>query len=178
MFPKRFHRKLKSLRTRRRPAQVPIAERFSIEAVEARLLLTVTGGFTATYFNNADLTSPVTTDNFPAVNFNWGTTTPAPGVDPNTFSIRFTSFIQPTYSQNYTFYTAADDGVRLYINGQKLIDRWTNQPSLPGDANNDGVVNFTDYQLLEVQFGTSNPQSDFDHNGTVDRADLKTLVDN
>lgn len=149
-----------------------------MEAVEPRLLLTVNNAFNTTYFNNADLTSPVTTADSQSINFNWGKTSPAPGVDPNTFSVQWTGFIQPTYSQAYTFYTTADDGVRLSINGQKIIDRWTNQPSLAGDANNDGVVNFIDFQLFEAQFGTSNPQADFDHNGTVDRADLKILSDN
>src|SRR3954471_8470635 len=89
-----------------------------MEAVEPRLLLTVNNAFNTTYFNNADLTSPVTTADAQSINFNWAKNSPAPGVDPNTFSVQWTGFIQPTYTQAYTFYTTADDGVRLSINGQ------------------------------------------------------------
>jgi hypothetical protein len=33
--------------------------------------------------------------------------------------------MQPRYSEKYTFYTISDDGVQLWVNGQKLIDNWT-----------------------------------------------------
>src|ERR1700710_1418266 len=112
---------------------------YNVEAVEPRLLLTSVGAFSAAYFNNADLTSPVATASVPAINFDWGVSSPAPGIDPSTFSARWTGAIRPDFSETYTFITTADDGVRLSINGQTLIDRWTNQRSLPGDANCDGV---------------------------------------
>jgi hypothetical protein len=35
--------------------------------------------------------------------------------------------VQAQYSQPYTFYTQADDGVRLWINNQLIIDRWQTQ---------------------------------------------------
>ncbi|HYH99766.1 PA14 domain-containing protein, partial [Hyalangium sp.] len=31
----------------------------------------------------------------------------------------------PRYSETYTFYTRSNDGVRLWVNGQLLIDNWT-----------------------------------------------------
>lgn len=134
--------------------------------------------FSAAYFNNADLTSPVLTRSDSTINFDWGKSSPATGVDPSTFSVRWTGHVKPTYGETYTFYTTADDGVRLWVNGQLLIDRWTDRPSLPGDANNDGVVDFIDFQLIEQQFNTSNPQSDFNHDGTVTTADLKMFFAN
>lgn len=33
-------------------------------------------------------------------------------------------FLAPA-TATYTFYTTSDDGVRLYLNGQTLIDNWT-----------------------------------------------------
>lgn len=33
----------------------------------------------------------------------------------------------PLYSQTYTFYTTTDDGVRLWVNDQLLIDKWVDQ---------------------------------------------------
>ena len=37
--------------------------------------------------------------------------------------------MQPQFSEPYTFYTTADDGVRFYLNGQLLIDGWVDQTS-------------------------------------------------
>jgi endoglucanase len=51
------------------------------------------------------------------------------GVD--TFSVRWTGQIQPKYSEQYDFKTTSDDGVRLWVNGQLIIDRWNNQPASP-----------------------------------------------
>jgi hypothetical protein len=41
------------------------------------------------------------------------------------FSVRWTGFIKPRYSEVYTIYTTSDDGVRLFINNQLLISNWT-----------------------------------------------------
>jgi len=35
--------------------------------------------------------------------------------------------VQPLFNENYTFYTTTDDGVRLWVNGQLLIDHWSPQ---------------------------------------------------
>ncbi|HEY7119341.1 MAG TPA: DUF4038 domain-containing protein [Tepidisphaeraceae bacterium] len=134
--------------------------------------------FAATYFNNANLTSPVLARADPLINFDWGASSPAPGVEPSTFAVRWTGTIQPKYSETYTFITTADDGVRLTVDGQTLIDRWTDRPSLPGDANNDGVVDFIDYQMLENQTGSTGPECDFNHDGKVDIADFSILYPN
>jgi hypothetical protein len=53
--------------------------------------------------------------------------------------------------------------------------------AMPGDANADGVVNFVDFQALEVAFGTTNArwsQGDFNEDGVVDTADLSLLLQN
>jgi predicted esterase len=147
----------------------------AVEAVEARVLL---AGFTGVYFNNADLTSPVLTRTDAAIDFDWGTGSPAAEVGPSTFSARWTGFIQPTFAETYTFFTRADDGVRLRVNGQTLIDRWQTVPKLQGDANGDGRVDFSDFQWLERQSGTAGPEADFNADGTVDKFDLKILLAN
>jgi hypothetical protein len=65
----------------------------------------------------------------PYINFNWddgmdagGTQTEAKVHD---FLIVWTGQVTPLYSGDYTFYTMSDDGARLWVNGQKLIDNWT-----------------------------------------------------
>ena len=61
------------------------------------------------------------------VNFNWASASPVAGVSIDNFSVRWTGKVQPPVSGNYTFTTTADDGVRLWVNGQLLIDNWVDQ---------------------------------------------------
>ncbi len=146
-----------------------------VESIEARILL---AGFTGTYFNNADLTNPAYMRSDAQINFDWQSAAPAAGIAPMTYSARWTGKIKPAYSQTYTFTLTADDGVRLYVGGQLLIDRWADRSALAGDADRDGVVSFNDYQLLERQLGTSGPESDYNGDGTVSNADFKLLYNN
>ena len=58
------------------------------------------------------------------VAFNFGYETPTPVIEPDSFSIRWTGYIKPLVSGNYTFKTYSDDGVRLTVDGTQLIDNW------------------------------------------------------
>ncbi len=66
----------------------------------------------------------------PTINFNWGADSPDPSISVDTFTVRWTGMVQPLYSQTYTFYTKTDDGVRLWVNGQLLVDKWVNQGNI------------------------------------------------
>ena len=60
-----------------------------------------------------------------AIDFpDFGHHAPAPGIGPTLFAVRWTGQVEPKYSESYTFTTDADDGVRLWVNGQLLIDHW------------------------------------------------------
>src|SRR3989344_3441531 len=85
-------------------------------------------GLEATYFNESNLTDPGATRVDSTVNFDWGTGPAIPSVIyGNTFSVRWTGHVRAEYSEAYTFYTRTDDGVRLWVNGQPLVDKWINQ---------------------------------------------------
>lgn len=84
-------------------------------------------GLKGEYFDNIDLTNLKLTRVDPNINFNWGSSSPNATIGPNTFSVRWSGQIQPQYSQLYTFYTTTDDGVRLWVNNQLIIDKWVNQ---------------------------------------------------
>ncbi|PLR90780.1 PA14 domain-containing protein [Bacillus sp. T33-2] len=49
---------------------------------------------------------------------------PAPGVDKDHFSVRYTTAKRIT-AGSYLFRTKADDGVRVYVDGKLVLDRWT-----------------------------------------------------
>jgi hypothetical protein len=61
------------------------------------------------------------------VDFVFGTGSPDPLISSDKFTVRWTGQVQPLYSQAYTFYTKSDDGARLWVNGQLMVDRWVNQ---------------------------------------------------
>ena len=87
-------------------------------------------GLFATYFDNPDLTGKTVTRIDPRVAFNWGDGSPDPAIGAESFSARWTSKVLALYSEPYTFYTETDDGVKLWVDNQLLIDEWhsNNQP--------------------------------------------------
>lgn len=84
-------------------------------------------GLLAEYFDNIDFTNRFPTRVDSTVDFDWTTAAPLPGMEADTFSIRWTGQIEPLYSEEYTFQTLSDDGVRLWVNDQLIIDEWIDQ---------------------------------------------------
>ena len=89
-------------------------------------------GLRAEYFANTSSDSPfagspvlVTTN--ATVNFSSVTNWPDPLVGSNHFAVRWTGSVRPQFNEIYNFITTADDGVRLFINGQLLINDWVNK---------------------------------------------------
>ncbi|MEK8033612.1 PA14 domain-containing protein [Ideonella sp. DXS29W] len=82
-------------------------------------------GLQGQYFNNKKLSGTPALSRIEAVDFNWGTAAPGPGVQPDLFSVRWTGVIEVPASGNYFFQTVSDDGVRLWVNGVKLVSNWT-----------------------------------------------------
>jgi len=84
------------------------------------------GGLTGKYYNNMSLSEPPAMTRFEAVDFDWGDLSPQPGiVNANQFSVRWSGAVIPRYSETYRFITRTDDGVRLWVNRQLIIDNWT-----------------------------------------------------
>ncbi|MBB6051371.1 PA14 domain-containing protein [Armatimonas rosea] len=104
-------------------------------------------GLTAQYFNNLTLTgTPIVTRVEPGIDFSWVTTALAPGVNVDGFSTRWSGFVQPRYSGVYTFTTTSDDGVRLWVNGQQLVNNWTDH----GPTENAGTITLVAGQKYAV----------------------------
>jgi hypothetical protein len=80
---------------------------------------------------NAFTGPPTWTNNDYSINYDWAQAGPFPSPwdsCTNYFTIRWLGTLQPYYpNQTYTFYTTSDDGVRLWVNGQLLIDQWVPQ---------------------------------------------------
>lgn len=97
--------------------------RLQFERLEERCLLAA--GLAAQYFDTAALSTPVLTRIDTEVNFDWGEGSPDAAIHPDTFSVRWTGRVQPLYSEHYTFSVNADDGFRLWIDGQLIAGNWT-----------------------------------------------------
>lgn len=61
----------------------------------------------------------------PKIEFEWSGSPDARVPARNAWSIRWTGRVRPRYSDEYTFFTAADDGTRVWVNGQQIINDWT-----------------------------------------------------
>jgi hypothetical protein len=62
----------------------------------------------------------------PGINFNWDGQSPYPGVPRNLWSMRCTSVQYFPSSGLYQFSAQVDDGVRLFVDGNAVINAWSN----------------------------------------------------
>lgn len=110
-----------------------VASSSSLVSASSTLTSATTGisasgtGLLAEYYEGLDLVNLRQTQIDPTINFNWWQNAPMSSLPSDYFSVRWSGEIQPQYSETYTFYTHTDDGVRLWVNDQLLIDQWVNQ---------------------------------------------------
>jgi len=83
-------------------------------------------GLSGTYFNTKNLTDPRLTRVDSRLNFDWGAYAPDPAINVDGFSVRWDGQVQARFDETYTFSTASDDGVRLWVNGVQLVNLWQN----------------------------------------------------
>ena len=84
------------------------------------------GGLLGEYYNGMALAgAPVGERVDGPVDFDWATGAPGvAGIGVDGFSVEWNGFVRVTDSGNYRFRTVSDDGVRLWVNNQLLIDHW------------------------------------------------------
>ncbi|HEY3486318.1 MAG TPA: PA14 domain-containing protein, partial [Ilumatobacteraceae bacterium] len=86
-----------------------------------------TVGFAGEYFDNRDLSgTALVTRHDETVDYDWGIGSPDPTIPVDNFSARWTQTTDFAEG-NYVFSVTADDGVRLYVDGHRLIDKWIYQ---------------------------------------------------
>jgi hypothetical protein len=102
------------------------------------------------YDTNVNLSEPgpvFLTRTDPQVGFDWGGGSPHPSMGADTFTVRWTGQIQPRLSGQYSFYTYSDDGVRLWVNGQQLVNNWTDH----GPTEDAGQITLVAGQLYDIR---------------------------
>jgi hypothetical protein len=89
-------------------------------------------GLTGDYYGYGNGTTnftglPTLTRLDPTVDFDFSTGSPDPSLPADLFQIRWHGQVQPLYGDTYIFSTTSDDGARLWVNGQLVVNRWQNQ---------------------------------------------------
>lgn len=109
-----------------------ISATFTVDDTAEKSINTVGLGLTGEYYsctfagNTPDLSSLV----FQGgridgnVNFSWSTGSAPLGVGDN-FYVKWTGYFKPEESGNYTFFTNSNDGARLYVGKDKVIENWS-----------------------------------------------------
>ncbi len=105
------------------------------------------GGLRGEYYDNIDFTGTKVTRTDPVVDFDWGTGSPDPALDVDSFSVRWTGKVTPLYSETYTFYTSADDGTILWVNGIEIVDNWSDHP----ESESAGTITLTANRPYDIR---------------------------
>lgn len=90
-------------------------------------------GLRGDYYDNQDFTGATANRTEGPIDYNWTSATPTPlpaalTGGATSFSVRWTGCVQTTAAAGlYTFTARTDDGVRLWVNGQLIVDWWQGQ---------------------------------------------------
>jgi PA14 domain len=116
--------------------------------------LVPTQGLRGIYFTNQNLTGRGVIRIDPAIDFDWQEGSPTNGIGPDHFSVRWEGQIKAPASESFMFLVQADDGARLWVNNQLLVDKW--QPAGAGEWS--GSINLEagkKYSLMMQYFDQS-----------------------
>lgn len=135
-------------------------------------------GFKAEFWNNKEATGNPVVSTQLSEPFNFvtmGGTAFVAGVNLNNFSGRFESVFLPEKTGEVTFYLAGDDGTRLYVDGNKVIDDWGHGPAKEKTYTMQVVAGKKYSIVLEYWQGGGKGELHFDL-GYKSLIDFKTVV--
>jgi len=81
-------------------------------------------GLNAQYYNGTNFETLRRTEIDTTINFVWDENAPNAYIGADNFSIRWSGYIQPRTSGTYTFFINSDNGRKLWINDQLVVDQW------------------------------------------------------
>jgi len=131
------------------PAGAPLAMALALFAVGCSRSATPGGsgpgpgpgtgtGLTGQYYSDQALTKYVFSRLDAGVDFDWNYGSPDPRIGSEHFSVRWNGQVLAPVTGTYTFTTVSDDGVRLWVDGQQLINQWVD-----GVATSTGTIALT-----------------------------------
>jgi len=124
-----------------------VKTRSGIVSNAARVRINLEGGLKGEYFSDADFSQLVMTRTDPEINFDWQLTSPAGGIPQDNFSVRWTGSVVPKGAGAHTFYLKADDGGKLWVDGELVIDAATGASG----SEVSGTINLSGGQPVTIQ---------------------------
>jgi hypothetical protein len=85
-------------------------------------------GLSALYYGSPTLSGLRVGRTDAGVDFDWGLGSPHGRLGVDLFSVRWTGQVRLPVAGPVVFSTESDDGVRLWVNGQLVINNWTDHP--------------------------------------------------
>lgn len=82
-------------------------------------------GLRVTYYEGTEFAEPVHRSTETALNTDYGTAAPARGVPADGWSSRWEGYLVVPEDADYQFFSQSLDGLRLFIDGEPVIDNWT-----------------------------------------------------
>ncbi|MFE9425899.1 glycoside hydrolase family 3 C-terminal domain-containing protein [Kitasatospora sp. NPDC006697] len=105
-------------------------------------------GLYGQYYNSTDLSGAVAASRVDsAIDSVWGGQSPLAGVNATNWSAKWTGTLTPPTTGTYQFSLNSDDGSRLFVNGQQVINNWYNQ----GPTTRTGSVTLTANQPVDIE---------------------------
>jgi beta-glucosidase len=109
------------------------------ETIASNYLTPSSGGGNGLYgqfYNGTAMAgTPIATRVDPTIDYIWGGQPPMAGVPATGWSSKWTGTLTPPTTGSYQFAMTSDDGSRLIINGQTVVDNWFNQPATTRTGN-------------------------------------------
>lgn len=103
---------------------LPTATSVGLPATQAPTALPSPRGWWGEYYANTNLAGqPALSRDEAAISFNWGTGAPAASLPADAFSARWQRTL-PLAAGTYRFSVQSDDGVRVWLDNQIIIDQW------------------------------------------------------
>ena len=88
------------------------------------------GAWLAEYFNNKTLSQPSIVVRYESTpSHDWNTDAPVDWITADNFSVRWTA-TQTFVGGIYYLTVTVDDGIRVYINGERVLDEWHGNPTI------------------------------------------------
>jgi len=88
-----------------------------------------TRGLLAAYYRRTELdSSSAVTRIDPQLDFTWGENAPVPDVPAQSFSARWSGQVAAQFTESYTFHVEAGGGVKLWLDGQLILNQWNDRP--------------------------------------------------
>ena len=87
----------------------------------------VAGGLNGNYYSGTNLNTFLFSRIDSQINFDWTSVPPTNTMSLDNYSVEWDGFIQSQQAGTYRLSVATDDGVRLWIDGQEVVNDWTSR---------------------------------------------------